>query len=62
MWYVFLLMSIGLIIISLKFPPKDGDDNEVDKVNHRSALWGGIVFAALSLIYILIGLGILPSE
>lgn len=60
MWYVLLLMSIGLIVLSVKFPLND-EDNEVSKVNHRSALWGGIVLSALALIEILIELGILPS-
>ena len=55
-------MSIGLIVLSVKFPLNDEDeDNEVSKVNHRSALWGGIVLSALALIEILIELGILPS-
>lgn len=62
MWYVLLLMSIGLIVLSVKFPLNDkDDDNEVRKVNHRSALWGGIVLSAFALIEILIELGILPS-
>lgn len=32
MWYVFLLMSVALIALCVKFPVKD-EDNELDKVN-----------------------------
>lgn len=37
MWYIFLLMGIGLILLSSKFPQED--DNELNKISRNNTLF-----------------------
>lgn len=57
MWYIFLLMGIGLILLSSKFPQED--DNELNKISRNNTLFFGVIISAISLVFILMNLGIL---